>query len=308
MNPHMTLPEVDCCMTSSIGIYQPFYKSGLRERLDPGFIPLDWMANPAPRLRELALHHHIASEALYRKHQLTGVLSPKFYSKTGLSSEAVYKWITLNQGYDIYLINGAPFVPYANYNTIERNEKQAPAFEERMRFLCSRIGFNLPEIFPRQTNANLCSCNYWIMSPPLWRNWSKDVIDPLLRIVQQNDRAHGLLEDGNYPAPVPVYKLTLIYERLMDHYIAQNKLNAIYYPWAAEDVLALQYHPTIDEYLNSMVPRVDRIDARGNWSEEERSWLRESYAAVSLGFAIGETLSADPLDHDLPRRYPNKTR
>ena len=47
-------------MEPSVGIYQPFYKPSLFERLDPGFIPLDWMSNPAPALRELALHRHIA--------------------------------------------------------------------------------------------------------------------------------------------------------------------------------------------------------------------------------------------------------
>jgi hypothetical protein len=295
-------------MAPGVGIYQPFYKSELRKRLDPGFTPLDWMSNPSPRLRELALHHHILGERLHRKHKLTGLLSPKFYSKTGLVAGTIYQWIANNPGHDIYLINGTPFVPYANYNAVERNRIQAPAFENQMRSLCQIIEFPLPDQFSRQTNANLCGCNYWIASSSFWDNWSRDVVEPLLKIVQQRDLFNEFLEDGNYPAPSPVYKLTLVYERLIDHYIAHHKVDAIYYPWAAKDVLALQYHPTIKEYLNSMVPRVDAIDARGNWTEPEMSWLRKSYAAVSLGFAIGETLSADPIDHDLPSRYPAMTR
>jgi hypothetical protein len=39
-------------MRSSIGIYQPFFKASLIERLDRGFIALDWVLNPTPALRE----------------------------------------------------------------------------------------------------------------------------------------------------------------------------------------------------------------------------------------------------------------
>ena len=48
-------------MEASVGIYQPFYKPAFVERLDGGFIPLDWLANPAPALRELALHRHMTT-------------------------------------------------------------------------------------------------------------------------------------------------------------------------------------------------------------------------------------------------------
>src|ERR1017187_5552406 len=40
-------------------------KLALVERLDGGFIPLDWLANPAPALRELALHRHIAKRKVF---------------------------------------------------------------------------------------------------------------------------------------------------------------------------------------------------------------------------------------------------
>lgn len=52
-------------MEPSVGIYQPFYKPTLVERLDGRFIPLDWLASPAPALRELALHRHIAERKLF---------------------------------------------------------------------------------------------------------------------------------------------------------------------------------------------------------------------------------------------------
>src|SRR5438552_1426383 len=156
-------------MESAIGIYQPVYKPALAERLDRGFIAFDWLSNPAPAFRELALHQHFADRKIHSRHRLTGLLSAKFFSKTKLRSRQVYDWIAENPGYELYLINGLPYIPYANYNIIERGQLQhQPAFEVRMRALCREIGLKIPEEFPRQTNANLCACNYWIASSGFW--------------------------------------------------------------------------------------------------------------------------------------------
>ena len=133
-------------MGSSIGIYQACFKPELLERLDRGFLVLEWLANPVPALRELALHKHIADKKIYAKHQLTGVLSGKFFSKTKLESEQVYNWILDNPKHDIYLINGIPHVPYAGYNNVERAKIQrGDQFEMRMRTLYRRIGVELPQ-------------------------------------------------------------------------------------------------------------------------------------------------------------------
>ena len=302
---------------SSIGIYQPFYKAELLERLDDGFIALDWMANPAPALRELALHHHIASEKIYLKHRLTGLLSAKFFSKTQLGSWQVYSWIEDNPGRDLYLISGAPFMPYQNYNGIERNDHQSPGFEDNLRTLCEMIGLDLPQQFPRQNNANCASCNFWIASAGFWQAWHRDVVGPIFEIIRQGRRTDKLLSYGKYPAPTPVLVLTLIYERLIDLFVARQQVNAIYYPWNAESVLSLHGHPAVKTYLAEMIPLVDPIDARGEWRDHEKVWLRERYGAVTRevgansafqGFGPSENLASDPVDFDLPRRFPGQHR
>jgi hypothetical protein len=292
-------------MDRTVGIYQQFYKAGILERLDSGFIPLDWMSNPLPALREFALHHHIGTNKIYLKHQLTGLLSPKFYSKTKLTSQQVYDWISENPGYEIYLISGAPFVPYTQYYAIERNEiMHPPSFERRMRLLCGAIHLDVPEQFSRQTNRNLCSGNYWVATRDLWERWLEDVIGPIFALFNQRSEKDELFQYCNYAAPAPVYQMVFMYERMMDYYIARHQIKALYYPWTTERVLSLEYHPSIKRYLEEMAPEVDRIDARGAWNAEERLWLRKSYDAVRLRWTPDETLTADPVDFDLPRRYP----
>jgi hypothetical protein len=293
-------------MTSSIGIYQPFFKPAMIERLDRGFLALDWLANPAPALRELTLHKHISDQKIYAKHQLTGMLSAKFFAKTKLRSEQVYSWIRDNPGHDVYLINGFPYVPYVGYNNVERAiiQRDYP-FDILMRELCRRIGLALPEEFPRQTRANLCLCSYWIASAEFWESWTRDVIAPIFDQVISRNETDGFLRYSNYRAPTPVYELTFIYEQLIDYYIPHKKINAIYYPWNAQSVLALNHHDYVREYLEEMTPLGDRIDAAGPWSHRDREWLSERSAAVHLGSSsLRETLTSDPADFDLPRFYP----
>jgi hypothetical protein len=292
-------------MEPLIGIYQPFYKTALIERLDFGFIALDWLSNPTPALRELALHHHIAVQNIYSRHRLTGLLSPKFFAKTKLRSQQVYDWIADNPGHEIYLINGLPYIPYANYNDIERSKiNNHPAFESWTRTLCREIGLELPEQFPRQTHANLCACNYWIASPSFWEGWVKQVMAPIFEMIAVHKPTDEIFGYAKHRVRSPVYQLTFIYERLIDYYVAQNKIDAIYYPWTTQRVLSLDYHPSIAAFLEEMIPLVDRIDAAGQWSDRDKIWLRERYAAVRLGTSGDDMLTSDPADFDLPRSYP----
>jgi hypothetical protein len=296
-------------MELSIGIYQPFFKASVFERLDPGFIALDWMSNPTPALRELALHKHIAVQNIYSRHQLTGLLSPKFFSKTNLRSQQVYAWIADNPGHDIYLINGGPYSPYTTYNSVERGKiSHDPAFESWMRALCGTIGFELPKELPRQTNANRCSCNYWIASPTFWESWVKEVLAPIFEMMGNCREPGEILAYAGYRSPTPVYNIAFVYERLIEYYVARKNFNATHYPWNAQSVLSLNYHPTVRVYLEEMIPLVDRIDAAGQWSDSDKAWLQERFATLTLGDVAVDTLASDPADFDLPRSYPNSNR
>ena len=291
-------------MERSVGIYQSFYKPALIERLDPGFIPLDWLSNPNPALRELEIHRHIAVRKIHKEHKLTGLFSPKFFAKTKLRSQQVRDWIFDNPGHDIYLINAAPYVPYANYNFVERgNIVHGPSFESNMRSCCGDIGFELPKEFSRQTNANLCNCNCWIASQAFWADWIKDVVAPIFELIAMRPEAWGI---GNtrYVTSSPVARIVYVYERLIDHYVAQKKINAIYFCWNAQNLLSLNYHPSIKAHMEAVLPIVDRIDAAGRWSDSDRVWLRDRYAALNIANAAQEILSFDPVDYDLPRFYP----
>lgn len=294
-------------MEPPVGIYQPFYKPSLIERLDPGFIPLDWLANPMPALRELALHHHIATHRLFARHRLTGLLSPKFFAKTRLRSQQVYDWIADHPGRDVYVISGGSHVPYVNFNSVERSQlRHSPLFEQQMRSLCRRIGFDLPKEFPRQTNANRSAASYWIASAAFWESWIADVIAPIFALIDSCEPSDEIFTFGKHSSPTPVYVLTFIYERLIDHYIENKGIDAIYYPWDQRSILSLEFVPPLKAHLEVMIPLVDRIDAAGPWSERDKAWLKEQSAAITSRVLGPEMLTTDVTDYDLPRHYPNE--
>ena len=293
-------------MLSSIGIYQPYFKASIIERLDPGFIALDWLSNPTPALRELALHRYIATRNIPSRHQLTGLLSPKFFSKTGLRSQQVYAWIADNPGHEVYLINGGPYGPYTTYNSVERSKiTHHPEFENWMRALCGTIGFALPKEFSRQNNANRCSCNYWIASRAFWESWVREVVAPLFEVMGSRNETDEIFGCIRYGSPTPAYNITFIYERLIDYFIAREKIDALYYPWDEQSVLSLNYSLPVKAYLEEMIPLVDRIDAKGPWSDGDKAWLNEQFATLNLS-NVAAVLASDPVDFDLPRFSPRQ--
>jgi hypothetical protein len=138
-------------------------------------------------------------------------------------------------------------------------------------------------------------------------------VGPIFELIETHAGNNQLLRYAKYPSRQPVLLLAFIYERLVDYYVSQRNINAIYYPWDAQSILSMDCHSVIKAYLREMIPLVDQIDARGSWSETEKLWLRERYAAVTReiradarlrGFNASESLASDPVDFDLPSRYP----
>jgi hypothetical protein len=292
----------------SVGIYQPLYHESIRPYLDPGFITLDWRHNPAPALREFVLHEHICNFRLFEKHDLTGLLSPKFFSKTGLTSWELMDWIAENPGHEIYCIDGRPFVPYAFYNSIERAVRgHPPDYEGRMRRVCSAIGFDLPVELGRQTGRQTIHCNYWIATPAFWERWENEIVRPISRLREEGGNlAREVFAQTPYRSPTPVFLITFIYERLMSYYIQTKGIDAAMFPFSAERIISLEYRSAMKRSLEQMTAWVDEIDRRGEWTPFERARLTKFYDEWldhedSLAH---EAATFDPGNFDLPARTP----
>jgi hypothetical protein len=297
-------------LSASIGIYQPLFTKAVREYLDPGFTVLDWLHNPSPELRELALHHHIWQSRLFERRHLTGLLSPKFFSKTGLTSRDVKHWIKQNPGHDIYCFDGRPFVPYTHYNSIERGVINHPEFEDLTRRVCLAIGFGLPVQLGRQTNRQTIYCNFWCASSSFWERWSTEIVLPIFELVQSDAfLARKVFCKMPYRSPTPVFLIVFIYERIMSYYIQVKGIDAAMFPWTAERILGLNWPPAMRDYLEHNIPWIDEVDRRGQWTSDDRARLAGAYGKLlsQADIRAHEADSFNPHNYDLPARKPAAT-
>lgn len=283
-----------------IGFYQPFFNEAVREYLDPGFIALDWTHNPRPELRELVLHAHILESRLFERHELTGLLSPKFFSKTGLTSREVKDWINDNPGHEIYCFEGRPFVPYTAFNSLERGNLRHSGFEDGIRDVCRTIGFDFPSEFGRESIRQTIHCNYWCATPQFWEKWGKDVVSPILKLESEN---HFAFRETPYRSKTPVFLIAFIYERMIGYYIRARGIDAAMFPWSEQRILGLNWPPLMRNYLQHNISWIDETDRGGHWTLRDREKLADAVNQIA-DIRGHEAPSYDLLNFDLPARKP----
>lgn len=293
-------------MHRKIGIYRNYSHPDLIGYLDPGFIPLDWTHNPYPQIREVAIHHDFGQREAYREHHLSGVLSPKFFSKTKMRAARAHDWIEANPGYEIYLISGGPFMPYVAFNSIERGcAIHGDEFESRARLVYSALGVELPERLGRQTARNLAYTSAFVATQDFWRTWTREILEPLRVMETGNpDVAHAAYSLTPYFSPTPAYWVAFLYERLISYFIQLRGIKALFYPWTADEILGLNFQPHFVPYLRRMIPLVDRIDARSAWTDEQRDWLKSEWLETHRQGRGFEMITSDPLNFDRPALRP----
>ena len=89
-------------------IHQIYYSPTTREQLDPGFIPLDNLANTRPDWREYWPIRRYLLENPPEGDEFIGFFSPKFGEKTGLNAATVQEFIA-RQPDDTDVILLSPF-------------------------------------------------------------------------------------------------------------------------------------------------------------------------------------------------------
>lgn len=159
-------------MNSDIHIFQIYYSPATRAALDPGFIPLDNLANERPDWREYwpirsyLLKNPPASDEYY------GFLSPAFFGKTGLSSATVFEFVKRHQGAaDVVLFS--PFFDQIAFflNLWEQgamvHRSSAAVFEQSLALIAPE--FRITETVGCSRNSVFC--NYFVATGEFWKEW-----------------------------------------------------------------------------------------------------------------------------------------
>src|SRR3954467_6876333 len=126
-----------------VHVYQIAYSAESRKICDPGFEQLDNLANERPDWREYwPIRNYLTSRAL-DEGSYYGFLSPRFAEKTGLSSEAVFKFIEENgAGREVFLFS--PFFDQLAYfrNVFDQGERHQPGLTALAAEFLARSGLD----------------------------------------------------------------------------------------------------------------------------------------------------------------------
>jgi hypothetical protein len=181
----------------NVRIYQIYYSDETRRALDPGFIPLDNMANERPDWREYWPIRKFFMSTELRDDELYGFLSPKFGTKGGLSSEAVKAFIRARSAEaDVFIFS--PYFDMSAFfvNVFEQGEAAHPGLLEAAQKFFLAIDFRVDVTRILNDSQNTAFCNYFVATARFWRAWF-EVAEKLFAICEGPDSS--LKRDLNAP-------------------------------------------------------------------------------------------------------------
>src|SRR5271168_4912023 len=94
--------------TRPVGIHTICYKPGMADTIDPGFLAFDVTADPQIERRETAHMLNFWRQGLHQNYRVSGLLSPKFTSKTGFDGKTFHDFIDNNPDFDVWFVNPYP--------------------------------------------------------------------------------------------------------------------------------------------------------------------------------------------------------
>lgn len=166
-------------------IYQIFYSEATKAQNDPGFFPMDNIANERPDWREYWPIRNYLLNTNLEEDTRYGFLSPKFESKTTLNANKVTEFIA-NDDSDVIL-----FSPYFeqsafNFNVFEQLEAahggSLIVVQECLRIL--RPDINIYSLI--MDSRNTVYCNYFIANKKFWKIWLT-YCEMIFNIAESND-------------------------------------------------------------------------------------------------------------------------
>jgi hypothetical protein len=169
-------------------IYQIFYSAESRARLDPGFIPLDNLANERPDWREYWPIRRFLLGGALEPDIFYGFLSAKFGAKTGLDAASVHGIID-RHGADADVVAISPFFNHSALflNVIEQ-AVTCHGLPDVFRQCATLIA---PQFTPEKsvmTSRDTIFSNFFVARREFWSEW-----------LQQAERLFEMAESGSTP-------------------------------------------------------------------------------------------------------------
>ncbi|WP_205962723.1 hypothetical protein [Pararobbsia silviterrae] len=194
-------------------IFQIYYDERTRSQADPGFIPLDNIANTRPDWREYwAIRNYFLNTTL-DANALYGFFSPAFRNKTHLSAQDVHAFIEANPGHDVYTFS--PFIQDAAcyLNVFEQGNLNHPGHLEVAQQYLQTIGLDVDIEKLVMTLRSAVYCNYFVAKPSFWKMWF-GLTERLFEMCEANQTELATLLNSNTIYRLPVGMKVFLLERI----------------------------------------------------------------------------------------------
>ena len=155
-----------------IKLFQIYYDRKTRDRLDPGFTPLDNSDNARPDWAEYWPIRKLFATQAFADDDLIGIFSPRFHSKTGATAAQVRQALMDAGGdYDVY--NFSPhFDQAALYQSpYAQGEAHHAGLYDALEDIATRLEIDLDFRTHVCDHTTTIFANYFVARYALWKLW-----------------------------------------------------------------------------------------------------------------------------------------
>jgi hypothetical protein len=264
------------------------------DMVQAGFEPLDFRHNPQPELREFQIFRELFARGEHRRADVLGAVSLRFQGKSRLDGNQVRRWIEDNPGYDVYVVNPYPQLPYTHKNNWQFSENTRDEnFTAKSQRVFDRVGltFDLSRV-GHQTNDNLSMCSYWFGSAVFWEAYMAEVVLPVLNADRHllGQELYDFLYQPQFyygVARLPCGSLPFVLERSISIFLAKSRgLKALFYPADRERVLACCLFNFEREIVSLHGDMVDRWIELGYDGEDMDSYFQMTSRMCGSGWRL----------------------
>lgn len=207
-------------------LYQISYDKSSTYKNETGLVNFDITNINSQDYREIIAFEKFAREKQWKKHKFSGLLSPKFSEKTGISISRAYEFINSSNDYDVFL-----FHPYKRELALRNDffdlaELEHPNITQNLSNIWNQIlGEQLPNVLAKRDQHLICHCNYFVASKRFWEHYSHFITD--LWTLFNSGTAEFLKHhtpyemSGNRNKTLP--QLCFIFERAITLFLKQNE-------------------------------------------------------------------------------------
>jgi hypothetical protein len=263
-------------MAEKIKIFQNYYSDSQRSELDSAFIPHNWVGNPHPQYREIALFLHFYETGRYQEAEYVGIVSQKFGRKTRISGRKVLQFIERNPGFDVYFVNPFPQNSYHSFNVWEHGNAYHPGITDLAQRLldaaCEPISI---ADFGRNDRETLLYCNFWVGNEKFWKKYMEFII-PLFKCItcdMSEEKRKKYFENSSHFQPVPIFPF--IFERLFSTFISvRNDVRVLAYKHTREEIRTCCLHKCEWDTVYYFGEIIDEWDRMRSYNDDTRSIFR----------------------------------